>query len=107
MVEDTGKDLRAMINLLEKDGSRWAQLFQKALMAYEQGDYYRCGEIILSASGGLGSLNDVVLGQTTDQDGNFQWKAGYEEMNCSYQELLSSLYAFARERRQAANQSNL
>lgn len=104
MYEKTHQDLLAMIELLEKDESRWAQFFQKALAAFDRGEYLRCSEIILSGSGGMGSLNDLVLGQTTDQRGKFQWKQGYEEMNNSYQELLASLYAFAQGIRRAANQ---
>ena len=92
-----------MIDLLEKDESRWSQFFQKALAAFEQTDYQRCAKIILSGSGGMGSLNDFVLGQTTDQNGKFQWKTGYEEMNKTYQELLNSLYSFARGVQRAAN----
>ncbi|MGP9684632.1 DUF6966 domain-containing protein [Halomonas sp. AOP25-F1-15] len=103
MYEKTRKDLLAMIELLENDDSRWSQFFQKALAAFDQGEYLRCSEIILSGSEGMGSLNDLVLGQTTDRGGKFQWKPGYEEMNNSYQELLSSLYAFAQGIRRAAN----
>lgn len=103
MYEKTERDLKSMIELLEKDGSRWSQFFQKALAAFERGDYQRCAETILSGSGGMGSLNDLVLGQTTDRNGKFQWKPGHEKMNSSYQELLSSLYAFAQGMRRAAN----
>ncbi|WP_237055816.1 DUF6966 domain-containing protein [Microbulbifer sediminum] len=103
MYEKTRKDLLAMIELLESDGSRWSQFFQKALAAFDQSEYQRCSEIIMSGSGGMGSLNDLVLGQTTDRNGNFQWKPGYEELNNSYQDLLSSLYAFAHGIRRSAN----
>jgi len=103
MYYNTEKDLKSMIELLEKDESRWSQFFQKALAAFESGEYQQCAEIISSGSGGMGSLNDLVLGQTADSNGKFQWKPGYEEMNNSYQELLSSLYAFAQGMRRAAN----
>ncbi|WDE10868.1 DUF6966 domain-containing protein [Thalassomonas haliotis] len=103
MYDKTRKDLEAMIELLENDGSRWSLFFQKAMVAFEQGEYQHCGEIILSGSGGMGSLNDLVLGQTKGEDGKFQWKKGYEEINNSYQELLSSLYVFAQGMRHAAN----
>lgn len=99
MHQKTEQDLKDMIDLLEKDGSRWSQLFQKAFAVFEQGDYQRCAEVILSGNGGMGSLNDLVLGQTTDQQGKFRWKEGYKEMNNSYQELLSSLYSFAHRMR--------
>jgi len=92
-----------MIELLENDGSRWSQFFQKALGAFDNSDYHRCSETILSGSGGMGSLNDLILGQTTDLNGKFKWKPNHEEVNSKYQELLSSLYAFSQSVRRAAN----
>ncbi|HEU0188086.1 MAG TPA: hypothetical protein VFR06_09365 [Gallionellaceae bacterium] len=103
MYEKTGNELKLMIELLEKDESRCSKFFKKALAEFEHGEYQSCAETILSGSGGMDSLNDLVLGQTTDQNGKFQWKPGYEEMNDSYQELLSSLYAFSQGMRRAAN----
>ncbi|MGH1470095.1 MAG: DUF6966 domain-containing protein [Cellvibrionaceae bacterium] len=91
------KDLRLMIELLKKDDSGWTQLFKKALIEFESDKYQLCASTILSGSGGMGSLNDLVLGQAVDEKGNFQWKTGYNEMNNSYQELLTSLYAFAQD----------
>lgn len=103
MYEKAESDLKSMIELLEKEGSRWSQLFQKALAAFEDSDYQRCAETILSGSGGMGSLNDLVLGQVTDTNGKFQWKPGHEEINNSYQVLLSALYAFAQGMRHTAD----
>ncbi|MCW8357053.1 hypothetical protein N5P32_14550 [Marinomonas pontica] len=103
MYDKTRKDLILIIVLLEKDESRWSQFFQKALAAFDGGEYQRCAETILSGSGGMGSLNDLVLGQTTDKNGKFQWKPSHEEINNQLQELLSSLYAFAQGMRRIAN----
>ncbi|WP_446739925.1 DUF6966 domain-containing protein [Pseudomonas sp. TH31] len=41
---------------------------------------YRGIEYLLSAYGGMGSLNDLVLGQES-VDGVFAWKPGYVELN--------------------------
>ncbi len=108
MYDKTRKDLVLMIELLENDESRWSQFFQKALVAFDNGDYQRCAETILSGNGGMGSLNDLVLAQTTDQSGKFQWKPSYEEINNKYQELLSSLYVFSQgiQRRQLTSAGN-
>ncbi len=103
MYDQTRKDLVQMIDLLENDGSRWSQFFKKALGSFDSGDYHRCAETILSGSGGMGSLNDLILGQTTDLNGKFKWKPNHEEINNKYQELLSSLYAFSQGMRRAAN----
>lgn len=59
--------------------------------------------VILSGSGGMGSLNDLVLGQSRDASGNFQWKDGYGAMNEQFQRLFESLYAFAHTYRRAAS----
>ncbi|PYF83110.1 MULTISPECIES: hypothetical protein [Marinomonas] len=103
MYDKTRKDLILTIVLLEEDESRWSQFFQKALAAFDDGEYQRCAETILSGSGGMGSLNDLVLGQTTDKNGKFQWKPNHEEINNQFQELLSSLYAFAQGMQRIAN----
>lgn len=105
MYDKTHKDLMSIIELLEKDGSRWSQFFQKALVAFERGEYQHCADIILSGSGGMGSLNDLVLGQSVAANGQFQWMPGYKEMNQSYQELLSALYDFSQGIQRAANKS--
>jgi len=103
MYDKARQDLVQMIELLKQDGNRWDQFFQKALVAFDNGDYHRCAETILSGSGGMGSLNDNVLGQSMDQNGKYQWKPNYEETNNKYQDLLSSLYAFSEGMRRAAN----
>jgi len=54
MYDRTRKDIIQMIELLEHDGSRWSQLFQKALFAFDNGEYLRCAETILSGSRGMG-----------------------------------------------------
>ena len=92
-----------MIDLLEEDGSNWAIHFKKALLAFESGDYQRCSQIILSGSGGMGSLNDLILGQTQDQYGAFQWKSDHKETNQRFQYLLDSLYGFSHGLKKAAN----
>ena len=91
-----------MIELLDRDASAWAAHFRKALLAFDRGDFDHCGYTILSGSGGMGSLNDLVLGQTHGADGSFQWKDGYMEMNEEYQRLLEKLYAFAHAIQRAA-----
>jgi hypothetical protein len=93
-----------MIVLLKSDGcSGWTSFFQRALYLLEQGRPAECGRHILSGSGGMGSLNDLVLGQGHDQYGQFQWKDGYKDLNAKYQELLNRLYEFSHNIRKAAN----
>jgi hypothetical protein len=95
-------NLVEMIALLDREGCAWAGHFRKALLAFDRGDLDHCGHIILSGSGGMGSLNDLVLGQTRAADGAFRWKDGYAELNEHYQGLLEKLYAFAHAIQRAA-----
>lgn len=103
MYDSTHKDLTLIIELLENESQHWSAFFKKALVAFENGDYIRCGDIILSGSGGMGSLNDLVLGQSSDENGNFQWKPNYKKLNDEFQKKLNSRYAFSRDIRHATN----
>lgn len=93
--ETIEQDLKDMITLLESDGCEgWAAFFREAHDLLNQGMPAECARHIMSGSGGMGSLNDLVLGQEQDQHGQFQWKDGYKETNARYQELLNRLYEF-------------
>jgi hypothetical protein len=89
-------DLDEMVALLENDGSSWIRLFKLAKREFDHANYEACGSIILSGSGGMGSLNDLVLGQGRDESGDWVWKPGYKERNDRFQMLLGRLYASAR-----------
>jgi len=101
--QSTRNELVEIIQLLEKDESSWTSHFKKALIAFDNENYQLCGEIILSGSGGMGSLNDLVLGQSVDRNGAFQWKQNHIEINEQFQSLLGSLYAFSHNLRKAVN----
>lgn len=96
MYAKTIQQLNDMISLLREDGvTEWIPLFISAKQALEAGKAKECGRIILGGSGGMGSLNDLILGQTTDPHGNFALKLGSDELNSRYQALLDSLYEFS------------
>jgi len=97
MYENTHKDLLKIIELLKKDKKHQVLLFENALLDFEEKNYKKCSKIILSGSKGMGSLNDLVLGQSIDKNGQFKWKDNYKEINNQYQELLKRLYSFAKE----------
>ena len=89
--------LTEMIALLEEEKSDWwAKHFKRALSAFDSNDYLNCANIIMSGSGGMGSLNDVVLGQTTNDKGEFCWKPNVDELNKKYMHLLGELYSFSK-----------
>lgn len=95
---DTERLLEEMVRLFEADDwTHWASFFARALALYRAGDLAECGRHILSGSGGMGSLNDVILGQGRGADGQFEWKPGHEAANARYQAVLASLYEFAQQ----------
>jgi hypothetical protein len=95
MYEQAQQDLDEIIVLLQDDGNSWARLFRLAKQAFSEADYKTCGSIILSGSGGMGSLNDIVLGQGRDATGEWAWKPGYRKLNDEFQALLGRLHSFA------------
>lgn len=88
-------DLEQIIELLEKERSNRFRLFIQAQKAFDEDDFQLCSGIILSGNGGVGSLNDLVLGQRRDEQGNFGWEDGYQELNDNFQALLCRLYEFS------------
>ncbi|MBK5302182.1 MULTISPECIES: DUF6966 domain-containing protein [Gammaproteobacteria] len=72
--------------LLESDGAtHWSQWMRKARAHLLNADYYGI-EYLLSAYGGMGSLNDLILGQRS-VDGVFAWKPGHVELNEKFDSL--------------------
>lgn len=61
---------------------------------------YRGIEYLLSAYGGMGSLNDLVLGQGSF-DGVFAWKPGYVELNEAFDLLRGQAATLANAIRRA------
>jgi hypothetical protein len=97
MYENFRVQLTEMISLLEEEKSDWwVKHFKRALLAFDSSEFLNCANIIMSGSGGMGSLNDLVLGQTTNAKGEFCWKANADELNQKYIHLLGELYAFSK-----------
>ena len=88
--------LLEIINLLRSEGEDgWTRFFSAALEAYDRGAFSECADIILSGCGGMGSLDDLVLGQTMMRDGSFAWKHGAARTNEIFQRLIGELRSFA------------
>ncbi len=62
-------------------------------------------EYFLSAFGGMGSFNDIILGQSF-QDGVFAWKPGYKELNEHFEKLLSKAWELATNIKRGYEKSN-
>lgn len=80
--------------VLENDGNaHWCGWMRKARTRLLNSDYSGI-EYLLSAYGGMGSLNDVVLGQIC-KDGVFEWKPGHIELNEKFAALSSKAWELA------------
>ncbi|MDT3722887.1 DUF6966 domain-containing protein [Pseudomonas oryzihabitans] len=78
--------LEQIIKVLENDGElHWSRWMRKAQGRLIDSDYSGIS-YLLSAYGGMGSFNDLVLGQNFNE-GRFSWKPDYVEMNNTLHEL--------------------
>ena len=81
--------------LLESDGDRhWSVWMLRAKSRLEELDYSGV-EYLLSAYGGMGSFNDLILGQT-QSSGQFAWKPGHIELNERLDKLRSGAWELAQ-----------
>lgn len=72
--------------LLESDGeAHWSMWVRKIRIRLLDADEFAV-EHLRAAYGGMGSLNDLVLGQS-QVDGVFCWKPGYIELNEKFSDL--------------------
>ncbi|MGH8387589.1 MAG: DUF6966 domain-containing protein [Pseudomonas sp.] len=72
--------------MLESDGDpHWSLWMRKARARLMDSDYSGI-EYLQSAYGGMGSFNDLILGQS-DENGVLCWKPGHVELNDRFDEL--------------------
>jgi hypothetical protein len=72
--------------MLESDGdTHWSLWMRKARARLMDSDYSGI-EYLQSAYGGMGSFNDLILGQR-DENGVLCWKPGHVELNERFDEL--------------------
>lgn len=82
--------------VLESDGNRhWSLLMRKAAGKLKNGDDSGA-DYLLQAYGGLGSLNDLILGQT-HENGTFAWKQNYVALNERFEALRSRAWQLAKD----------
>ncbi len=87
--------LEELAMLLESDGDRhWSAWMRRAKSRLENLDYSGA-DYLLSAYGGMGSFNDLILGQT-QINGQFAWKAGHIDLNDRFDELRYKASDLAR-----------
>jgi hypothetical protein len=87
--------LDQLATILESDGEQhWRAWMLQAKTRLEQSDYSGIAHL-LGAYGGMGSFNDLVLGQTL-ANGRFAWKAGHNELNKRLGALRSKAWELAQ-----------
>ena len=86
--------LHEMIELLEENGEqRWSKWMRQSRDWLLDSDFSGI-EHLLSAYGGMGSFNDLVIGQRYE-NGEFRWKENYSEMNNKLNEFRKKAWELA------------
>ena len=86
--------LAEIIELLESDGEQhWSKWMRQSRARLVNSDYSGIKHL-LSAYGGMGSFNDLVIGQCYEND-QFRWKEGHIEKNNRLAELRSKAWEMA------------
>lgn len=80
--------------VLEEDGNvRWGGWMRKARARLLNSDYSGI-EYFLSAYGGMGSMNDVIVGQRY-KNGVLEWRSGHIELNQKFNALSAKALKLA------------
>jgi len=88
--------LRAVIEVLDADGeAHWREWMAKGLGKVEAGDLRGGARHVLGAYGGMGSFNDLVIGQRMEE-GVFTWAEGYQTQNDRLDGLRADAYDLAQ-----------
>jgi len=86
--------LDELIQLLESDGEQhWSKWMRQSNTRLSNSDYSGI-EHLLSAYGGMGSFNDLVICQSYE-NGEFHWKEGDVEINKRLDQLRSKAWELA------------
>lgn len=86
--------LDELASVLERDGNtHWGSWMRNARARLLNSDYLGI-EHLLSAYGGMGSLTDVVLGQSY-KDGAIEWKPECDALNERFTVLSSKAWELA------------
>ncbi len=83
-----------IIAILEADDeTHWCSWMKRAKARLINSDYSGI-EYLLSSYGGMGSFNDLVIGQTLIND-EFAWKPDYQQLNDKLHHLRGQAYELA------------
>lgn len=92
------KVLKEMLPILEWDGSaHWYEWLKISLREIEASDYHGIERLSGGLQGGMGSFNDLVVGQSSNAYGRFLWREGYREMNDKLEDLRERAYVLVKD----------
>jgi hypothetical protein len=94
--EELLRVLDEIIAILQWDKNAWQNWMQDARARLLVGDT-SASEKILRAYGGMGSFNDLIVGQTYDAEGNHCWRDGYKEKNDRLDYLSTRAWQLAQQ----------
>ena len=87
--------LEEIIRVLDSDGeNHWRKWMASARSRLVNSDYSGI-EYLLDAYGGMGSFNDLIIGQSM-VGGRFSWKLGAEKANDKLDALRGEAYELAQ-----------
>lgn len=81
-----------MLLILEWDGCHWQERLKCCLREIEGADFHGI-ERLAKGFGGMGSFNDLIVGQTKNTLGQFSWRDGSREMNDKLELLRERAYS--------------
>jgi hypothetical protein len=94
------KTLDELAEVLECDGDRhWSAWMRMAADKLRAGDASGA-DYLLRAYGGMGSLNDLILGQT-HVNGSFAWKPNHMALNERFESLRTRAWQLAQNMRRS------
>ena len=94
-IEELIKTLSELAEVLDSDGaSRWSSWIRTAAQRLDKGDSSGV-DYLLGAYGCVGSINDLILGQTT-HNGTFAWKLGHVALNERFESLRNKTWQLAQ-----------
>lgn len=103
--EELIETLDELAQILESDDAHhWGSWMRSAATRLKNGDFSGVDQL-LRAYGGMGSLNDLILGQTT-HDGAFAWKLGHLDLNERFDSLRSKACQLAQHIRRSHGASD-
>ena len=73
--------LKTILPILDWDGcGHWREWLTCCIREIEASDYHGI-ERLAGGFGGMGSFNDLIVGQRSNAYGRFEWREGYRKMN--------------------------